>query len=147
FSNVRTMSDYAAMSLMPRRAAMLLATSFGVISLFLSAVGIYGVLAYVVTQRTREIGIRMALGSTAGGIFRLVLQEGALLIVGGFAVGLLGTVLLRSILQNQVFGLGAMDPRVLSLVAFGLGAVAFFACALPARRATRVDPVVVLNQT
>jgi putative ABC transport system permease protein len=147
FSNVRMMSEYMEQSLLPRRAAMLLAASFGAISLSLSAVGIYGVLAYTVAQRQREIGIRIALGSTTGGIFGLVLREGALLILSGFAFGLIGTVLLRSVLQNQIYGLGAMDLRILSLAGFGLGAIALTACALPARRATRVDPAVVLNQT
>jgi len=146
FANVRTMAEYASLSLMSRRAAMLLAISFGLISLFLSAIGIYGVLAYLVTQRTREIGIRIALGSTARGIFKLVLREGLLLVGSGLVLGLAGTVVLRRSLQSQIYGLGAMDPVVIGLVMATLGMIAIAACSLPARRATQVDPVAVLTQ-
>jgi len=145
-SNVRTMTEYTARSLTSRRAAMLLATGFAVVSLFLSAIGIYGVLAYVVSQRTREIGIRIALGSTAQGIFRLVVREGFLLIVIGLILGFAGALVLRQTLQSQIYGLGALDPVVIGIVVLTLGGIALAACAMPARRATRVDPVVVLNQ-
>jgi len=146
FSNVRTMTEYASLSLMSRRAAMLLAISFGFISLFLSSIGIYGVLAYLVTQRTREIGIRIALGSTARGIFRLVLREGLLLVACGLVLGVAGTVALRRSLQSEIYGLGAMDPMVMGIVMATLGIIAVAACSLPARRATQVDPVAVLTQ-
>ena len=109
-SNVRTMTEYTSLSLTPRRAAMLLATAFALISLFLSAVGIYGVLAYVVTQRTREIGIRIALGSTGRGIFNLVVREGLSLVTAGLVIGFAGALGLRRTLQGQIYGLGAMDP-------------------------------------
>src|SRR5204863_1210976 len=142
----RTMTDYAALSLMSRRAAMTLATSFGLISLFLSAIGIYGVLAYVVTQRSREIGIRIALGSTARGIFNLVLREGLWLVVSGLILGFGGTLALRRALQTQIYGLGALDPVVIASVLMILGAIALAACSLPARRATKVDPMTVLSQ-
>lgn len=145
-ANVRTMTEYTSLSLMPRRAAMLLATSFGLVSLFLSAIGIYGVLAYLVTQRSREIGIRIALGSTTRGIFNLVLREGLLLVASGLVLGLAGTVAFRQVLQNQIYGLGAMDPLVIGSVMTILGTIALAACSLPARRATQVDPVAVLNQ-
>ncbi len=145
-NNVRTMQEYTALSLMSRRAAMLLATSFGLVSLFLSAIGIYGVLAFLVTQRSREIGIRIALGSTSRGIFRLVLREGALLVAAGLVIGLAGTVALRQAMENQIYGLGAMDLRVIGTVMGILGVIALAACSLPARRATRVDPLTVLNQ-
>jgi putative ABC transport system permease protein len=146
FSNVRMMTEYVSRSLVSRRAAMLLATAFGVISLFLSAIGIYGVLAYLVTQRSREIGIRIALGSSARGIFSLVLREGVLLVAGGIILGSGGILALRRALQTQIYGLGALNPVVIGIVIGTLGMIALAACCLPAHRATQVDPVAVLNQ-
>jgi putative ABC transport system permease protein len=93
--NVRTMDEYEALWLMPRRAEMVLATSFGIVSLFLSAIGIYGVLAFLVTQRSREIGIRIALGCTKSGIFALVVREGLVLVAGGLCLGFAGTLALQ----------------------------------------------------
>jgi putative ABC transport system permease protein len=145
-ADVRTMQERVALSLMSRRAAMLLAISFGLISLFLSAIGIYGVLAYLVTQRSREISIRIALGGTPRSIFRLVLREGLWLVGIGFVLGLAGTFALRRILEGQLYGLGAMDPRVMAGVIILLGIIALAACSLPARRATRLDPVTVLTE-
>jgi putative ABC transport system permease protein len=140
------MTDYAAMSLLPRRTAMILATAFGVVALLLAALGIYGVLAYLVAQRTREIGVRLALGSTTRGIVRLVLWEGALLVMAGLAIGLLGALALRRVLASHVFGLGALDPIVIGAAVVVLCATAFIACALPARRAGRVNPAIALNR-
>ena len=145
-SNVKTMTEYTSLSLMSRRAAMMLATSFALVSLFLSGIGIYGVLAYLVTQRSREIGIRIALGSTARGIFKLVLREGLWLVGGGLLFGFVGTAMLRRTLEGQIYGLGAMDPVVIGIVLLTLGLIALGACSLPARRATKVDPMTVLNQ-
>jgi predicted lysophospholipase L1 biosynthesis ABC-type transport system permease subunit len=144
--NVRTMTEYTALSLVPRRAAMLLATSFALASLLLSAIGVYGVLAYLVTQRSREISIRIALGSTARGIFNLVLREGSVLVGVGLALGVAGAAALRGALQGQLYGLTSMDPLVNGLVLATMGAVALVACSLPARRATQMDPVTLLNQ-
>jgi len=124
----------------------MLATSFGLLSLFLSAVGIYGVLAYLVTQRSREIGIRMALGSTTHGIFNLVLREGLWLVASGLVLGFAGAITLRHALESQIYGLAVMDPFVIGAVVITLGIIALAACSLPARRATQVDPVAVLNQ-
>jgi predicted permease len=143
---VRTMTDYTALSLMPRRTAMILATSFGIVALLLAAIGMYGVLAYLVAQRTREIGVRLALGSTARGVMRLVLREGAVLVISGLAIGFVGALALRGVLASQVFGLGALDPIVIGAAVFVLGATAFVACALPARRAAKVNPAVALNR-
>ena len=114
--------------------------------MFLSAIGIYGVLAFLVTQRSREIGIRIALGSTSRRIFTLVLREGILLVSGGLVLGFAGTVALDQVLQSQIYGLGTMDPLVMGVVMMILGLVALAACSLPARRAMHVDPVTVLNQ-
>ena len=145
-ATVRTMEEYTAMSLMPRRTAMILATSFGIVALLLAAIGMYGVLAYLVAQRTREIGVRLALGSTTQGIMRLVLREGAVLVISGLALGLIGAVTLRQALASQIFGLGALDPIVIGAAVFVLGATAFVACALPARRAAQVSPAIALNR-
>jgi ABC-type antimicrobial peptide transport system permease subunit len=125
---------------------MLLAVGFGVIALMLATVGIYGVLAYQVTQRTREIGIRMALGSDAGRVFAMILREGALLLAIGFAIGLSGAFAMRQALAGELYGIDPMEPSVLVAVAGLLAAVALAACALPARRAARIDPVVALME-
>ena len=124
---------------------MMLATAFAIVSLFLSAIGIYGVPAYVVAQRSREIGIRIALGSSTIGIFKLVVQEGVWLVITGLILGLAGTVALRQVLETQIFGLGALDPAVIGAVLATLGSIALAACSLPARRAMKVDPVAILN--
>jgi predicted permease len=144
--DVQTMEQRMEKSLMARRSPVLLSLSFGAVALFLSAIGIYGVLAYLVTQRTKEIGIRIALGSSAKAIFELVLREGVLLIVAGFAAGAIGAFALRRTLQSQLFGVNATDPAVLAAVTGLLAAVAIVACALPARRATRIDPIVALAE-
>ena len=124
---------------------MILGLTFAGIALFLSAIGIYGVLTYLVTQRMREIGIRVALGSSASAVFKLVITEGMLLVVIGLVLGLAGAAGMQTYIATQIFGVRAMEPSVISLVIAGLAAVALLACALPARRATRVDPVSVLN--
>lgn len=144
--DTQTMDDRLEKALATRRSPMLLSLTFGTVALFLSAIGIYGVLAYLVTQRTKEIGIRIALGSSAAGIFELVLREGLLLIVGGLALGGLGAAALRRSLETQLFGVSATDPVVLAAVTVMLAAVAITACAVPARRATRIDPVVALAE-
>ena len=125
---------------------MIVASAFGLVALFLSAVGIYGVLAYLVAQRTKEIGIRLALGSTTGAVFRLVLREGALLVGAGLAAGLLGVLALGQTLQSQLFAVRATDPFVLAVTLAALALVAFTACAIPARRATRIDPISALAE-
>src|SRR5262249_12870985 len=112
----------------------------------LSAIGIYGVLGYLVTQRTREIGIRLALGSSARAIFELVLREGLLLTAIGFAAGVIGARALRHTLESQLFGVSATDPYVLVGVTALLAVVAMLACAVPARRATRIDPILALSE-
>ena len=143
--DVHTMGQRVEESLQRRRTPMVLAVAFGVIALFLSAVGIYGVLAYQVTQRSREIGVRLALGATRGGVFALILREGVAITAVGLAVGVAGVVALRQVLQAQLFGIGALDPSVLALVVLLLAAVALVACLLPAGRATRIDPNVALT--
>jgi putative ABC transport system permease protein len=124
---------------------MLLASLFGGIALFLAAVGIYGVLAYQVSQRRKEIGIRLALGSDGGRIFSLIVSEGLMLLGLGVVVGLAGAFAIRRAMETQLYGVQPMDPAVLLLVTAVLGAVAFLACAVPARRAAHIDPLVALT--
>lgn len=143
--SVRTMEDRMSESLVDRRSPMVLAIVFAGVALFLAGIGIYGVLAYQVSQRSREIGIRMALGSSARAIFRLVVAEGLSLLAAGFAVGLAGAFAIRKAMEAQLYGVGAMDPGVLAAVAAVLGTVALIACLVPARRAARIDPMIALT--
>jgi predicted permease len=146
FYGVRTMDERVSLSLIDRRTPMLLAITFAVVALFLAAIGIYGVLAYQVNQRTREIGIRLALGAATSSIFRMVLREGAAIVATGVVLGLSGAFFLRQTLQSQLYEIGAMDPVVILSVAGVLLAVALAACLLPARKASRTDPVIALTQ-
>jgi predicted permease len=144
--DLRPMDDLVERALLNRRGPAQLALGFGALALVLSAVGLYGVLAYLVAQRTREIGIRLALGSSVRAIFDLVLREGLLLLGVGFAAGAAGAFLLRSSLESQLFGVHSADPRVIAGVTLLLLGVALVACALPARRATRINPREVLAE-
>jgi len=140
------MSHWIERSLADRRSPALLSIAFGFVALFLSAIGIYGVLAYLVSQRRKEIGIRVALGSSAAAVFRLVLREGLLLVAIGLVCGGIGSFLLRRTLEGLLFGVSASDPAILLLVSGGLGVVALAACCVPARRATRIDPLAALTE-
>jgi len=144
--DVHTMEERGDLALASRRASLTLAMFFGCLALFLSGVGIYGVLAYLVTQRQREIGIRAALGCTAGGVVKLVVGEAAWLLGAGLLVGAAGSVALRSVVAGQLYGVKPLDPLVMSAVVLTLAVVGLAACALPARRATRVDPVTALRE-
>jgi len=144
-SDIQTMTNRTSRSLVPQRLAMGLASLFGFVALFLSALGIYGVLAYVVARRTREIGIRIALGSTTGGIFQLVFKEGLTLVAVGLTLGRLGAIALGRALEGQVFGVEPTDPLVLGSVLLSTGVIALLACVSPAYRATRVDPLRTLS--
>jgi predicted permease len=145
FYGVRNMEERLATSLMDRRTPMLLATGFATVALFLAAIGIYGVLAYQVSQRRREIGIRIALGAASGSIFSLVLREGGLIVGVGALMGLGGAFLLRRTVQSQLYDTVAMEPLVVAAVAAMLIAVALVACVLPARRAAKTDPLIALS--
>jgi hypothetical protein len=138
------MTYWVDRSLARRRSPTLLSIGFGAVALFLSAIGIYGVLAYLVTQRTREIGIRVALGSTAAAVFALVLREGLLLVGAGLLLGGIAAMVLSRNLAGQLYGVTATNPVVLTAVGLLLGVVAIAACSVPARRATRIDPVTAL---
>jgi len=139
--SVMSMESRMSQSLVGRRTPMIMAIAFAAIALFLAAVGLYGVLAYQVSQRTREIGIRMALGSNARAIFGLIVTEGIVLLAVGLSIGAGGAYAIRRIMQSQLYGIGSMDPVVLATVATILALVALTACLIPARRATQVDPV------
>jgi putative ABC transport system permease protein len=143
--NVRTMDDVVANSLGTRRVSMQLFTVFAIAALLLAAIGIYGVMAYTVTQRTQEIGIRMALGAQKSDVLRLVVRQGMMLTVIGVIAGLAGAFALTRVIANLLFGVGASDPTTFVAISLLLLAVAFIACYLPARRATLVDPIKALR--
>ncbi len=132
-------------SLVARRTPVMLLGVFAGVALLLAGVGIYGVLAYSVTQRTRELGIRMALGSSPGGVSRMVVLQGVRVLGLGLVIGIGGSVLSVRLIQSLLYGTQPTNPAVLLSVAAILSAVGLGACLLPARRATRIDPVVALN--
>ncbi len=145
-SQVATMEQNLEASVGQRRLSMILLGLFAGIALVLASIGIYGVMSYSVTQRSQELGVRMALGAARGRVLRLVLGQGMRLAVLGIGIGLLGAFLLTRLIASQLYAVRATDPLTFTAVALLLGAVALFANLLPALRATRVDPVVALRQ-
>ena len=145
-TDVFAMSNRIERSLNPRRAPMLLSLGFGAVALLLAAIGMYGVLAYHVGQRTREIGIRMALGSDAAAILRLILNEAAVLVMLGLAAGFAGAIALRGAIAAQLYGVGALDPMVMAGAVAILAVTSLVACLGPARRAVQVSPLVALSR-
>jgi predicted permease len=144
--DVRTMEQRAELSLSSRRTAMTLAIGFGAVALFLAAIGVYGVLAYSVSQRKREIGIRVALGSTAAEVASLVVRQGLAVAGAGLLLGGVGAIGLQRVIATEIYGVGAADPAVLGAVVLLMGAVAATASLLPALRASRIDPLRALNE-
>jgi putative ABC transport system permease protein len=134
-----------ASSLTRQRFSMTLLSVLAAVALVLSAIGIYGVISFATAQRTREIGVRMALGAGRPEIQRMVLREGGTVVAAGLVLGLLGSLVATRYLQQLLFQVRVIDPLTLSVVCFVLGTVALMACYVPARRATRVDPVVALR--
>jgi predicted permease len=142
---VRPMRDIVAGSIATQRLAMMLLSVFSALALALSAIGIYGVISYLAGQRTREIGVRMALGATSADVLRLVLGEGMRITLLGVGIGLLAALGLTRLITKMIYGVGATDPITFAGVAILLTAVALLACYIPARRAMRVDPIVALR--
>jgi len=143
--DMQTLDRLVAKSLGQRRFTLTLMLLFGVIALVLSAVGIYGVMAFAVTQRTQEIGIRMALGARTIDVLRLILGSGMSLTAIGVSVGLVGAFAITRLMTSLLFGVSPTDAMTFGLVTAGLLLVALLACYIPARRATKVDPLVALR--
>jgi predicted permease len=146
FTDIFAMSNRIERSLNPRRAPMLLSLGFGAVALLLAAIGLYGVLAYHVAQRTREIGIRMALGSDTAAILRLIVSDAAALVVLGLVVGFAAAIALRGVVAAQLYGVGALDPGVMLAAVAILAITSLLACLAPARRAVHINPLVALSR-
>jgi putative ABC transport system permease protein len=142
---VSTMEDLIAASVAPRRLNLWLVIAFAVIALVLTAAGLYGVMSYLVAQRTREIGVRMALGATRSSVLQLVLRQVGAMTIAGIAIGLIGALALTRFLATLLFGVTTKDPIVYGSVAVLLAVVALLAAAIPSSRATRVDPIAALR--
>jgi putative ABC transport system permease protein len=139
------MEEIVARSISTQRLTMFLLSVFSALALILSAVGIYGVISYLTSQRTHEIGVRVALGASRQDVLRLVLGEGMRITLIGVAIGIAAAFGLTRLITTLIFGVGASDPLTFAAVAILLSGVALFACYIPARRAMRVDPMVALR--
>jgi putative ABC transport system permease protein len=144
-AGVRTVDEIVGESLAIDRFSVVLFSSFGLLGLVLAAVGIYGVMAFTVAQRTQEFGVRMALGAQRSRVVRLVLKEGSTLALIGAAIGMGGAYLVGRAMESTLYGVGAMDTRAFGAVALVLVAAALLACLIPAWRASRVEPIVALR--
>ena len=141
----QTLAEYTAMALLPQRVALWVAGSLGVVALLLAVIGIYGITAYSVAQRARELGIRVALGASRGGVLRLVLRDGTRLALVGAAVGLAGAAAVTRLLAGLLYGVPPIDPIAFGGAAALLVSAAVLASWVPARRASRVDPMIALR--
>jgi putative ABC transport system permease protein len=144
-SSVRTLEEVVAEAVGPQRFAMILLGAFAVLALVLASVGIYGVMAYSVSQRTHEIGIRMALGARGSNVLGMVVGEALVLTLTGAGLGLAGALALTRLLSSLLYNVRPTDPLTLALVSLALLGVSALASYIPARRATRVDPMVALR--
>jgi putative ABC transport system permease protein len=144
-TEVKTLEQIKHESTASNRLRSMLLTVFAAVAVLLSAIGIYGVISYAVAQRTHEIGIRAALGATAGDVLRLILRGGMLMTGIGVAIGVAGALALTRLLASMLFGVGSRDPVTIAAVAAILASVALIACYIPARRAARVDPLIALR--
>jgi putative ABC transport system permease protein len=145
--DVRTLEQIKGESAASSRLRTTLVVVFAALALLLSAIGVYGVLAYTVAQRSHEIGVRAALGASPGALTRMVLASGVGLTLAGLTVGLIGALAVTRLLSTLLVGVGARDPITLIAAAVTLFSVAAIACYVPARRAAMLDPLVVLNRT
>lgn len=144
-ANIRTMQDVIANSVLRRKFAMLLLSIFAGLAMLLAAIGLYGVMSYTVSQRTHEIGIRMALGARKHDVFKLIVGEGMTLVATGVVLGMLASVALTRLMSGLLFAVSARDPLVFGAFALLLALVALVANYIPARRATKVDPMIALH--
>jgi len=142
---VKTLEEHVAVMLSAARITTWLVGLFGMVALFLASLGLYGLISYAVLQRTREIGVRMALGARRGDVLRLVVGQGMKLILSGIALGLTAALLLTRLVAGLLFGISPVDPLTFAGIPLLLAGVALLACFLPARRASRVDPMIALR--
>jgi predicted permease len=143
--DMRTMEDVRSASLAERRFILVLAAAFGVLALVLAAVGVYGVMALVVSERTQEMGIRVALGAEPRQVLGLVVRQGLVLAAAGIVIGVAASLAMTPLMSGQLYGTGSLDPVTLAAVPLLLALTALVACVVPARRAMRVDPVTALR--
>jgi predicted permease len=141
----RSLDEIVGMSVAQRRFTMLLISIFAGVALILGAVGIYGVISYTASMRTREIGLRMAIGAQEGDVLRLFLREGMLLTITGIVIGTVGSMALSRVLSSMLFEISPTDPITIGIVAFVLTMIALLACYFPAHRASKIDPVQALH--
>jgi putative ABC transport system permease protein len=144
-ARVETMQQIVSASVGQPRFRTTLLAAFAVLALVMASIGIYGVMNYLVSQRIREFGVRLAVGASAADVLWLVLRRAAVLIAGGLCVGLLGSVLLTRLIATLLYGVAPLDAPTFAAVSLILSGVAFVASYIPARRATRVDPIVALR--
>jgi putative ABC transport system permease protein len=143
---IRPLEEYVATSIGPQKFYATLVGIFAAVALALAAVGLYGVIAYAVSQRTHELGVRVALGATRGRIAGMVVKQGLGLTIGGAAVGVVAAVLVTRVLSALLYGVSALDPLTFAIVLLVLLGVAMVASYVPARRAARVDPLVAMRE-
>jgi putative ABC transport system permease protein len=143
--DIRTMSERTNLALTSRTSTMHLASLFAAVAVFLSAIGLYGMLAYLVAQRAREIGVRLAIGSAPRAIVGLVLREGLGLAVGGVVLGVIGSLTLGRFVASQLYGIAPSNPWVMVAMTVTLSLVATLACIVPARRAAHLDVMRILS--
>lgn len=143
---IKTLAQRAKESFWPTRTMSKLVSVFGAIALLLACAGLYSVISYAVAQRTREIGLRLALGARTGDVLRLIIRQGLRLALGGVALVLIAAFGLTRVLAGFLHGVSATDPLTFALIPPLLIAVALLACYLPARRATKVDPLAAIRR-
>jgi ABC-type antimicrobial peptide transport system permease subunit len=144
-TQVRTMKELMTLQLSQPRFAMVLVSTFAGLALLLTLVGLYGVMTHAVARRTREIGVRMALGAQRASVLKMILRDAAILLLCGIAMGTVSALASASILKNMLYGIGPRDPMVMTMVCAGIALVGMLAAYIPAHRAAGVDPMVALR--